>query len=252
MRRCLIPAAAHVLWPHQKELPQTALHRIFFIPYFPPAILIFVHVVPTIITLTLFTLAIVLLRIRWDVLPPTLKRLLVRFATGAIGLMVFAYVSRISTTFDHLNIVVYWCAVLSYIFFVVLCTRLHPIWLTSLIAIVLILPLLSASALLPLADIFSNLPHHITPIGNGYFSDVTPIDSVTKSAGGADIAIYRRLPWLPFLRRRHQGVRFFITQCDAPSAYAILQPDQHHILMACPALPGHPPSDTRGDIVPLY
>ena len=203
--------------------------------------------------LALFSALFVLLRIRWSRLPQRFRRLLFVVAIASIALMAFAFVTRISTTRDHLNFAVYWCAVLGYIFFVILCTRLRPIWLTSLIAIVLILPLLSASALLPLAAIFSHQSHHIQSIGDNLVSDLVPNDAVTDGASGADITIYRRASWCPFLHQRKDR------------AYALLQhPVRHlrrlchpaarspHLLMICPALPGHLPEDGRSLIVKLY
>jgi hypothetical protein len=211
-----------------------------------------VHVVPTIVTLSLFTALFVLLRIRWSRLPHRFRRLLFTVAIASIVLMAAAFGARISTTRDHLNFAVYWCAVLGYIFFVILCTRLRPIWLTSLIAIVLILPLLSASALLPLAAIFSHQSHHIQSIDDNLVSDLVPVDAVTDGASGADLTIYRRTALLPFLQRRKQAARYFNTQCDTSAAHAILQPDRRKVLMICPALPGHPPEDGRSAIVALY
>ncbi len=210
------------------------------------------HVPATILTLALFTALFVLLRIRWPHLSHRFKRLLVLFATASIALMAIAFVSRISTTSDHINTTVYWCAVLSYIFFVVLFTRLRPMWLTTLIAVVVILPLLSASAILPLAAIFANQPHNIKPIGDNLVSDLVPIDAITAGASGADLTIYRRASWAPFLQRKGMGVRYFNTQCDTSSAYAILQPDLIHVLMICPAKPGRPPQDGRSFLVRLY
>jgi hypothetical protein len=211
-----------------------------------------VHVPQTILTLTLFTLAIVFVRIRWDHLSATFKRGLILFASVSVGLMAMSSIGKVSTTVDRLNSAIYWCAVLSYIFFVVLFTRLRPHWLTTLIAIVLILPLLSDSFFLPLAGIFSNLPHDTKPLGNGLVSDLVPIDAITIGARGADMGIYRRLSWLPLLQRRRQAARYFSTQCNASAAYAVLQPDLIHILMVCPALPDHPPDDTRSLVVKLY
>jgi hypothetical protein len=211
-----------------------------------------VHVPQTILTLTLFTLAIVFVRIRWHRLSRRFKRCLILLAAASIGLMAIAALGRISTTSDHVNAAIYWSAVLSYIFFVVLFTLLRPRWLTSLIALVLVLPLLAASAILPLGAIFANLPHYTTPLGNGFVSDRVPIDAVTPNARGADFAIYHRFSWLPFVQRRHQGARYFSTRCDATAAYAVLQPDHVHILMVCPALPGQPAEEGVSLIVTLY
>ena len=192
------------------------------------------------------------MRIRWYRLSRAVKRCLILLAAFSLGLMAFVSLGKISTTSDHLNALLDWCAVLSYVFFVVLLTLLKPRWLTSLIAIMLILPLLAASAILPLSTIFVNLPHHITPLGDGLVSDRVPIDAVTPGASGADLAIYRRFSWLPHFQRRHQAARYFNTQCDAAAAYAVLQPDHIHVLMSCPPLPGHSPEDARSLVVKLY
>jgi hypothetical protein len=211
-----------------------------------------VHVPATILTLALFTALFILLRIRWPHLSHKFKRLTVLLAIASIALIAIASISRISTTSDHINVAACWCAVLSYIFFVILFTRLRPTWLTTLIAIVVILPLLSASAILPLAAIFSNRSHNIKLIGDNLVSDLVPIDAVTAGASGADLTIYRRASWAPFLRRKYQGIRYFNTQCDTSSAHAILQPDLTHLLMVCPAKPGRLPQEGRSAIVRLY
>jgi hypothetical protein len=244
------PGVAHV--SSEVLIIERSNHQIFFLPQPPTTILIFVHVPQTILILALFTLAIVIVRIRWDRLSSRLKHFLIFCAVASIAVMTIGALSRINTTSDPFNTIVWWCATLSYIFFVILFTRLRPLWLTSLIASVLILPLLSASAILPLAAFFSNLPHHITPLGNGLVSDLVPIDSITPNAGGADLTIYRRFSRLPFLQLRRQGARYFSTQCKASDAYAVLQADNVHILMVCPALPGHLPVDGRSLIVKLY
>lgn len=206
----------------------------------------------TLATLALFTGAIVVLRVCWRRLSRKLRHLLIFPALIPIVLLPFAFAFRLSTTIDHLNTLICWSFVLGYIFFLSLFTLLRPVWLTSLIAILLLLPLLSASAIFPLAAIFSRQPHHIQSIGGGLVTDVVAIDAITPGASGADIAVYRRLSWAPFLQRRVQGTRYFNTQCDASAAYAVLLADNYHLRMVCPAAPGTPPADRRDLVVALY
>jgi hypothetical protein len=205
----------------------------------------------TLATLALFTGAIVVLRVRWRRLSRKLRHRLIFSALVPIVLLPFAFALHLSTTIDHLNTLVYWGFILGYIFFVILFTLLRPVWLTSLVAIMLLLPLLSASAIFPLAAIFSRQPHHIQNIGDGLVTDVVAIDAITPGASGADIAVYHRLSWAPFLQRRVQGMRYFNTQCDADAAYAILFAD-NYLRMICPAAPGTPPANRRDLIVALY
>jgi hypothetical protein len=206
----------------------------------------------TLATLALFTGAIVVLRVRWRRFTHKTRHLLIFCALVPVVLLLFASPARLSTTIDHLNTLVYWGFVLGYIFFVSLFTLLRPVWLTSLVAAVLLLPLLSASAIFPLAAIFSRQPHHIQAIGGGLVTDVAAIDAITQGASGADITVYRRLSWAPLLQRKVQGARFFNTQCDAAEAYAVLLPDNYHLHIVCPAPPAMPPADSRDLIVKLY
>jgi hypothetical protein len=197
-----------------------------------------VYIPLTLVTLALFTALIVVLRIRWGRLSSKFKRCLLILCLVPVSLLLFSAATRLSTTSDRLNTAVYWGFVLGYIFFVSLFTLLRPVWFTSLIAIILILPLLSASAILPLAAIFSRQAHRTKVIGDGLITDLVPLDAVTRDGAGADIVIYRRISWAPFLRRREQGARYFNTQCNTSAAYAVLQPDGYHLQMVCPATPG--------------
>jgi hypothetical protein len=211
-----------------------------------------VHIPLTLAALILFTAVIVVLRLRWPRLSRKLKRRLIFVALVPVILLLFAVATRLNTTSDHLNTAVYWEFVLGYIFFVVLFTLLRPVWLTSLVAIILLVPLLSASAIFPLAAIFSRQAHHIQYIGNGLVSDLVDVDAVTQGASGADLNIYRRLAWAPFLQRKVQGARYFNTQCNASAAYAITLPDNLHLRMICPAMSGTPPESKLDVVVKLY
>ena len=209
------------------------------------------HVLPTIFTLALFTAAIVLLRLRWQRLSGNWKQRLIRFGIASIATLGLAVLARVSTTNDQVNVLVYSCFILSYIFFVVLFTLIRPYWLTSLIAVILLAPLLSSSAILPLGAIFAHQQHHETALGAGLTSDLVPIDPLAPAATGADLSIYRRPAWAPFLQRKLFGARYFDTECHSSAAFATLQPDRHSVLMVCPATPDRPPGDGRSYLMPL-
>jgi hypothetical protein len=210
-----------------------------------------VHVPLTIFTLALFTAAIVLLRLRWQRLSRNWKQRLIRFGIASIGTLLLTVLARVSTTSDQVNVLVYWCCILSYIFFVVLFTLIRPYWLTSLIAVILLVPLLSSSAILPLGAIFAHQQHHETALGAGLTSDLVTIDPLAPAATGADLSIYRRPAWAPFLQRKLFGARYFDTECHASAAIATLQPDRRGVLMICPAAPDRPPADRRSYLLPL-
>lgn len=210
------------------------------------------HVPLTLATLAIFTTAILGLRVRWIELSSRIKRLLLLFAVSSTLLAGLGFAGRLSTTSDRLNAAIYWCFILSYISFVLLYTRIRPTWLTSLVATVLLLPILSASALLPLTVMFGHQIHHIQRLGGGLNSDLVKIEAVTPGASGADLTIYRRIPWAPFLQIRYPGVRYFNTQCDTSVARAVLEPDHQSILLVCPPWPGLPPDTGREFLVSLH
>jgi hypothetical protein len=210
-----------------------------------------VHVPLILATLIVCIAAIALLRLRWPRLSLTRKRRLVSFAVAYLFLFPVALFSGIVTTFEHFNTLVYWGFICSYIFLVILLTLLRPLWLTSLVAVILILPLLSASVFLPLGGIFSTKPHIIRSIGRGFYTDLDPIDAVTAGASGADLSVYQRRSWAPFLQHKFIGVRYFNTQCNAAAAYAEIKPESHGMLLICPVAPGFPPEDTRRYLLPL-
>ena len=210
------------------------------------------HVLPTIFTLALFTAAIVLLRLRWQRLSGNLKQRLICLGIASISTLCLAVLSRVSTTNDQVNVLVYWCCILSYIFFVVIFTLIRPYWLTLLIAVILVVPLLSSTAILPLDAIFVHQQHQETALGAGLTSDLVPIDPpLAPAATGADLSIYRRPAWAPFLQRKLFGARYFDTECHSSAAFATLQPDRHSVLMVCPATPDRPPADGRSYLMPL-
>lgn len=206
----------------------------------------------TFAVLAALTGALIFLRLRWNHLSTKTHRIFISCAVAAIALDLLVVASGWSTSASHLNAMVYWGAVAGYELFVLLFTLLHPRWLTVPIAIVLLIPLLSASSFLPLADLFDPAPHTITSIGPNLITDRAPWGSGGKGSSGTDLAIYSHPSWTSFLHRRRQAARYYNSQCDAGHATATLQPDGRHVLMSCPAAPGQPPNDAHNLVVKLY
>lgn len=206
----------------------------------------------TFAVLAALTGALIFLRLRWNRLSTKAHKIFIGCACAAIALDLLVSASGWSTSSSHLNALVYWGAVAGYELFVLLFTLLHPRWLTIPIAVVLLIPLLSASAFLPLADLFDPAPHTIVSIGPNLITDRVPWGSGGKGSSGTDIAIYSHPAWTSFLHRRRQGSRYYNSQCDAGRATATLQPDGTHVLMSCPAAPGQPPDAAHNLVVKLY
>lgn len=210
------------------------------------------HLTLTYAVLATLTGALVVLRFFWPRLSPRIQVFLIASACIIPALFGLALVTHWSTSSLRVNTLCYWACIASYEFFLILFTRLRPRWLTSLIAIILILPILSASIFLPLAGIFDVSPVTTVVLGHGIVSERVPWGTGTFEATGTDLSISSKPSWAPFLRHRRQGTRYYNSQCDASQAFAILQPDGKSVRMACPASPGGPPETTRDLVVKLY
>lgn len=206
----------------------------------------------TFAVLAILTGALIVLRLSWSRFSRKTHNIFIGCACAALTLHAFTFVTGWSTSSDHLNAAIYWGAIAGYEFFVLLFTLLRPRWLTAIIAVVLILPILSASPFLPLASLFDSAPHTIVSIGPNFISDRVPWGSGTASTSGFDLTVYSHPSWTHLFRRRRQASRYFSGQCDASQASATLQPDGKHVLMSCPAAPNQPPDTARNLVVKLY
>ena len=206
----------------------------------------------TFAALAILTGALILLRLRWRKVSQKTHLILIGFAGAALVLYLLMFATGWSTSSNHLNAVIYWAAIAGYEFFLLLFTLLRPHWLTTIIAAVLMLPILSASPFLRLAELFNPAPHTTVSIGPNFLSDLAPWGTGIAASSGFDLTIYSHPTWTQFLRRRRQASRYFSGQCDASKASATLQPDGKHVLMSCPAAPNQPPDAARSLVVKLY
>ncbi|MEO6815662.1 MAG: hypothetical protein ABI177_03095 [Edaphobacter sp.] len=205
----------------------------------------------TFAVLAILTGALILLRLRWHQLSHKAHSIFIGCAGTALVLYLLMFATSWSTASNHLNAAIYWAAIAGYEFFLLLFTLLRPRWLTTIIAVVLMLPILSASPFLPLAELFNPASHTITSIGPDFTSDLAPWGT-GRAPSGFDLTLYSHPSWTQFLRRRRQACHYFSGQCDASKAYATLQSDGKHVLMSCPAAPDQQPDAARSLVVKLY
>jgi hypothetical protein len=211
-----------------------------------------VHVLLTLVVLGILTVALIVLRLRWLRLSLRFRKAFLGVVVACAALSIFSTVTHWSTTSETANALLEWSRDLGYIFFVLLFTLLRPRWLTVTIAVVLIVPILSASIILPLGLVFNTVAPITKDIGGQVQSVKIPFSNPFNS--GADIAVYYRPAYLPMLRRRIFSARFFKTQCDTARVYAEVEsgPNPQHIFIRCPAAPSSPPDSAHVLIVPLH
>ncbi len=210
------------------------------------------HVPLTLVVLGILTVALIVLRLRWLRLSPRFRTSFIGVVVLCVALSVLSTVTRWSTTSETANALLEWSRDLGYVFFVLLFTLLRPRWLTVAIAVVLIVPILSSSVILPLGLVFNTAAPIRHDLGYQVQSVRIPFSNPFNS--GADMAVYHRSPHLPMLRRRIFSARFFETQCDTARTYAEVEtgPNPQHIFIRCPAAPSAPPDSGRVLIPPLH
>jgi len=210
------------------------------------------HVLLTLGILAVLTGALALVRILWRRIPHPVRTLLITCAVIVPAIFAIATATRWSTSSYRLNYGLYWLFIVACEFLLILFTLLRPRWLTSIIAIVLILPVLSASIFLPLTLFFGAPPAATTRIGDNIISERVPWGAGSPETSGTDLTIYYQPRRLPLLRRCLLASRYYGGQCDAWAAYAVVQPDRRSILMVCPASPRLGPDSARSIVLPLY
>lgn len=193
-----------------------------------------------------------LVRVFWSRIPRPVRTLLIACAIIVPAIFALANVTRWSTASYRMNYGLYWLFIMACEFLLILFTLLRPRWLTSIIAIVLILPVLSASIFLPLTLFFGDPPAVTARIGGNIVSERVPWGAGSVETSGTDLTIYYQPKWLPLLRRRLLSSRYYGGQCDAWSAYAVIRPDRRSVLMVCPASPRLGRDSARSIVLPLY
>ena len=150
-------------------------------------------------------------------------------------------VTKWSTTSDRLNSIINWGAVAGYQLIVVLFTLHRPRWLTTISAIILILPVFASNILLPLVDLFSTTSPSISRIDGRYINARNlwnePGENHNSGVGSDGL-----LP-APLLTSAPQGSArstFNDMQCDASASSASIDRVRKIIHFHCPASPtGH-------------
>jgi hypothetical protein len=193
--------------------------------------------------LGLLTAAMLLLRIFWLRLPVSFRRFLLRAAVAVVLLHLFFVVTKWGTTSTRVNAIVNWLAIAGYELLVLLFSRLSPKWLTSLSAVILLVPLFAASILFPLALVLEPDSIPRIPIGNHLFYKSVAWGDIGSSNAVVDVSIYYSPPFLPFLTRRVQNQPFNTEECNAFAAFALQGPEPGTVLARCPHWPAQPPGN---------
>jgi hypothetical protein len=187
-------------------------------------------------TLVLLVVAMVMVRTFWLRIPAWLRSFLVRFACISAAVQLLITASTWSTGSNLVNAIINWLAIAGYILLILLFTRLHPRWLTTISGIILIIPIFASSVLIPLGNVFTPTPNRPVYIAKGLAYE--RVVWVEGPSSGINFLLYRRPLWAPFLRKKIDYVPFNNQQCHTAASTATLEPDGKNVRVLCPPWPG--------------
>jgi hypothetical protein len=210
------------------------------------------RVLLTTAVLSSLTLAIILLRVFWSRVPARVRSFLVHSGLTMILIHVAFAVTKWSTTSDHLNSIINWGAVAGYQLIIVLFTLYRPRWLTTISAVILLLPVFASNILLPLGDLFNTIPSSITRMDKRYiYAKSLWFETGENRNSGADLMVFYQPRFFP-LRRKVQRATFNDMQCDASASSASIDRTRKIIDFHCPASSTQTGSDPIDLILPLH
>jgi len=193
--------------------------------------------------LVVLTVAMLFLRIFWLKVPLRLRAFLVGGAI-AMGLLHLIFVTtKWGTTSTHVNAAINWLAIAGYELLILLFSRLSPRWLTSLSALILLIPLFASSILFPLAIVLQPDSVPFVPLGNHLFYKTLPWGNNGAGNPGVDVNIYYIPPFATFLSRRLASQAFSVQYCNAPAAFALPGPEPKTVIARCPFSPAQQPGN---------
>jgi hypothetical protein len=202
--------------------------------------------------LALLTLAIIMLRVFWSRVPPKVRAFLVRAGLVMILIHVAFAATKWSTTSERLNSIINWGAVAGYQLIIVLFTLQRPRWLTTISAIILILPVFASNILLPLGDLFKPVSPSITRIDSRYiYAKNLWNESGENQNSGADLMVFYQPRFVP-LRRKVQRATFNDMQCSSSASSVSIDRARKIIHFHCPALSTPAGSDPIDLLLPLH
>ena len=201
------------------------------------------HISLTFALLGLLTGAILLLRRSWWRMPVWLRRLLLGLAVVMVLFRFIFLVSQWSTVSTRFNALLIWTGVAGYEILLARFSLMRPRWLTIPSAVILLVPLLGSTLLLPLTRVFDWSPADISSIGEHYICEKSPWDTASIGNTGMDLVVFYRPPLVPFLRHVVQRSSFSDDQCDSAAASAVADPIRKVVYFRCPARPGRKQQD---------
>ncbi len=191
-------------------------------------------IIVTYLALVALTAIAVAVRLLWPRVGSRRRRQLMLLLALLLLPTILSTLSRWDTTIPRLNASLFWIHLFAYELCAISFTLLRPRLITSLIAVILTLPIFSASVVGPASGLFSAGDLVLHPAGEGYFLELVPWSSGPGNNSGSDFTLFYQPAGLRFLRRPFMGSRLYNSQCRTPDSTASVDARTAHISVHCP------------------
>ena len=125
-------------------------------------------------------------------------------------------------------------SVIAYELMLVRFSLMRPRWLTSLCAVILLIPMFGSTLLFPLTGIFDTEPANVKSIAKHYELQTDPWDAKISGKAGYDFGLFYRPSWAPFMHHIVQRSSFSDEQCLTKEVTVSLAPEKHLVHFHCP------------------
>jgi hypothetical protein len=199
--------------------------------------------------LGLLTGAVLVLRLFWWRLPWWLRRAVLGLAIAMVLLRIGFIATQWSMTSTRMNAVISWLAVAGYEILLARFSLMRPQWLTTISALILLVPLIGSTLLIPLTRVFDWSSADISQLSGPYILEKSLWDTDGAGNSGLDMIVFYQPRLLPFLRHYSQRASFGDDECVPQEATVQNDPKKRTVHFHCPARgDGKPPIDV---ILPL-
>ena len=184
--------------------------------------------------LAVLTVAAIILRSFWTRIPRRVEKILLVGASFAVAIRFVFLVTSWSTVSPFLNSLLAWFAVAGYELMLIRFSLMRPRWLTSMSALILLMPIFGSTLLFPLTGIFDFRPDDIRQLAKNYSVERNPWDVAMNGKEGYDFGVFYQPSFAPFLRHIVQRSSFSDEQCDSKAVTVSADPTKKLVHFHCP------------------
>ncbi|QNI35738.1 hypothetical protein [Edaphobacter albus] len=185
--------------------------------------------------LGLLTAAVIVLRFRWWNIPSWIRRTILIVAFAAVFLRVAFLATQWSMVFPRMNAMHAWVSVTGYEILLARFSLMRPRWLTSIGALILLMPLIGSTLVMPLTRFFDWSKADISSLGGPYIVEKSPWDTDASGNSGMDLVVFYRPQFFPFVRHMVQRAAFGNDECRSEAATVKADLETRSVHFHCPA-----------------